>query len=422
MKRILYILQEPLQADEAVFSGNDVRIRQLQQALQQAGHQVSFACLQSPGVPPASPKTAAAFKNRDELQGLILRVSPDVILVSYWELLSLLPFNLGLLVVLDFVAPRPLEDLFENPQGVQDNMRRLRDAMGRCDLVLTGNELQSHLLISSLLESGHDLREGLPVLTVPLGASPATPPASKPGAEGATLVMGGVVWPWRREQTWLDAIEQAALAAPAPVHVMRFEGNYRLHGKEEGRGDDSADRGVIQVSPLLPYPEYSQYLSEQAHVGVELADWNVERAFSQSFRSLDFLRHGLPLICNRYLPLARLLEQYDAGWLVDEPQDLQNIVHSITTNPQEWQQKSNAALKLANEALSLQTTTEPLLRWLEDPVKSPKLPGAQGKHAAPPILGIPPLRQRLRRQWGLVRQVATARLLGQKKAVQAYCW
>ncbi|MDZ4731955.1 MAG: hypothetical protein SH820_18655, partial [Xanthomonadales bacterium] len=192
MSLIMHILQEPLQIDNAVFSGNDLRTRQLDQAIRLGGHRISHAFLRKPGMA----GNTNSFANRDELQGLILRHKPDVILVAYWELLALLPFELTQSVVLDFVAPRPLEELFEQPQAVQANMARLRNALQRCDLVLCGNEKQADLLIPLLLEAGHDLRSGLPLRIVPLGADVAEPAASEPGPEGATLVMGGVTWPW----------------------------------------------------------------------------------------------------------------------------------------------------------------------------------------------------------------------------------
>jgi glycosyltransferase involved in cell wall biosynthesis len=410
MTRVLHILQQPLQAESDVFSGNDLRTRQLDQGLQDGGHLLSHAVLRGPGQPAA----AGAFRNRDELQGILLRDKPDVILVAYWELLALLPFELSQPVVLDFVAPRPLEELFEAPQKVQANMARLRNALARCDRILCGNQRQADLLIQLLIEAGHDLRESSPLLIVPLGAPLAEPPTSQPRADGVMLVMGGVSWPWRQEQSWLESLQQAAKEAPAPVQVKRFAGSYPSHADETGQSEGVVD-GILHTSPLLPYAQYSDFLTRQAHAGIELADWNLERAFSQSFRSLDFLRHGLPLICNRYLPLAALVEKYDAGWLLDQPGDIARVLAEIC-QPEIWRLKSAHARLLAGEALSVQATTAELLQFLHQPVKAKRLPVASAAENLPPVLGVPPLRQRLKRQWGLMRQVITARIFGQKKA------
>ncbi len=430
MSHILHILQEPLQAADEVFKGNDLRTRQLDQGLQLGGHSLSHASLRGPGQTAVNP----SFRNRDELQGIILRERPQVILVAYWELLSLLPFELTQPVILDFVAPRPLEELFEHPQSVQASMGRLRAALQRCDLVLCGNQQQADLLIPMLLEAGHDLRQQMALRIVPLGADAAGLPDSRPGPEGTTLVMGGVNWPWRNEQPWLQALQEAAEHIPTPLRVMRFGGGYRLHenhaesqsakqsenlpGNQFSHPHPDADSGssVIQSSPLLPFSQYSQFLTQSAHAGVELADWNVERAFSQSFRSLDFLRHGLPLICNSYLPLAKLIKQYDAGWLVDQPQDLTGVLKELVNQPHIWKSKSVAAFALAKDTLSIEATTVELLDWLKQAAKSPRLPASSQSQSAPSVLGVPPMAERLKRQLGLVKQVMTARLFGQKRA------
>jgi len=410
MSHILHILQEPLQPETDVQSGNDLRTRQLNQGLHDGGHRVTNASLRKPGMA-AGPDR---FAHRDELQSLVQREQPDVILVSYWELLALLPFELPQPVVLDFVAPRPLEELFETPHRVQHNLARLRAALHRCDLILCGNEPQAALLVPLLIEAGHDLRDHYSIRVVPLGAQLAAQATGLPGPQGLELVMGGVNWPWRNEAPWLEALDKAAPGLPIPLRVRRFEGRYRQQDSSVGADAIPPASSVIRVSPLLPYPQYSEFLTRQAHVGVELAAWNIERAFSQSFRSLDFLRHGLPLICNRYLPLARLIEQYDAGWLVDSPDDLPAVLRE-TADAKTWQRKSAAAYRLAAEQLSVSATTAPLLEWLQLPRKSLRLPQSPAADNVPPVLGVPPWRTRLKRQFSLARQVASARLFGQEK-------
>ncbi len=116
--QILLITQEPPLASDAIATGNAIRTAQLAGALGRAGHVLSQTWLdnrkggQKSGQPDA-------FRSRDELQAIITRQRPDVILVSYWELLELLPFDLPQPVILDFVAPRPLEMLFEHPERVR---------------------------------------------------------------------------------------------------------------------------------------------------------------------------------------------------------------------------------------------------------------------------------------------------------------
>ncbi len=128
-------------AHDAVATGNAIRTAQLEGALSNAGHQLRQIWLTSD-----SKKHADAFRTRDELQASINKHQPDVILVTYWELLELLPFELPQPVIVDFVAPRPLELLFEHPEKVGPELQLLQNNLSKCDLLLTGNENQRDLL------------------------------------------------------------------------------------------------------------------------------------------------------------------------------------------------------------------------------------------------------------------------------------
>jgi len=159
--KILLITQEPPLHNEEIVSGNAVRSRQLKSGLESAGHEVSQTWLSSDRKRPEG-----SFRNSDELQGILLEHAADTIIVSYWELLGLLPYEMTRTVVLDFVAPRPLEEMFESPETVRASMRRLRLNLERCDAVMVGNELQRHLLINTMIEAGFDLRRSNPILVV----------------------------------------------------------------------------------------------------------------------------------------------------------------------------------------------------------------------------------------------------------------
>lgn len=419
--KILFIAQEPLLRADEVVSGNAIRIGQLRTALQQEGHELLHCWLSGPGVENSRTPAAesSSFSSRDELQGIILAKAPDVILLTYWELAALLPFDLRQPVVLDFIAPRPLEELFEQADTVRASMRRLTALLQRCDLVLVGNDVQRHLLINTLIEAGFDLRQELPVKVVPLGAKPAERTACEPADGAWVLVAGGVSWPWRRSENYLHALAEAADGNRQDVRIVQFGGAYRLHApasaKEPSDESDQFTPSAIERQSLQPYRQYSEFLSEQAHVGVELADWNIERAYSQSFRSLEFLRHGLPILCNRYLPLASLIKSYNAGWLVDSPDQLQESLARITTSREEWKTRSAGALRLVNEVLSPEHSVKPLVDWLNSAHRAARLPAEPDLAPPDPVLGVPPLVERIKRQFHLVRQVGLSKLMGQAR-------
>jgi len=416
--KILLVAQEPVLQRREIVSGNAIRIDQICSALRHAGHELVHVWLAGPDRKSAT--NSGAFRSRDELQGIIQATAPDVIFLAYWELAELLPFDLRQPVVLDFVAPRPLEELFEQPESVRASLRRLRTLLQRCDLILVGNEQQRHLLINPLIEAGFDLRQGLPVLVVPLGAEKAAAPISRPGTEGWLLVAGGVSWPWRKSQTWMQALAKAAQRNARAVRIVQFDGAYRWHEYAGAGQPDPAQlqSPTIESRALQPYEQFSAFLTNEAHIGIELADWNVERAYSQSFRSLEFLRHGLPLLCNSYLPLAEMVKYYDAGWLVDSQDQIEELLASITSSPEKWSRKSAGALRLVSEALHPDLSARPLIEWLKSPVLAHRLPAERRDTEQRPVLGVPPWRKRLLRQFQLAKQVALRRLFGQRKGGQ----
>lgn len=416
--QILLITQEPPLASDAVATGNAIRTKQLVEALQRAGHTLSQTWLDI-----SQNRDPEAFRSRDELKAAINRRNPDAILVSYWELLELLPFDLPQPVILDFVAPRPLEVLFEHPERVKTDLTRLQSNLPKCDVILTGNQSQRDLLWFTLLQAGFDLRGCEPVLVVPLSAEPAGRPLSDPGVNGWTLVSGGVHWPWRKSDDYWQAIQDMArdpeIKAP---RLVLFGGPYRWQEKNTQK-DQSASTGETgneasvdysetdhyQTKGLAPYSHFSRFLLDSAHIGLEVAQANIERTYSQSFRSLEFLRHGLPLICNDYLPIARLVKQYEAGWTVTGPHEIADLLRDIMKKPEEWKVRSENAIRLVEEALNPDRTVKPLLDWLEMPAKAPRLPLVQ-EPSTSVVLGKPPWPERLKRQVHLLRRVFLSRL------------
>lgn len=391
--KILLIAQEPPLDSNCVVTGNALRTAQLSGSLMQAGHEIQQIWQNSGQVA----EKGRTFQSRDSLGNLLQRHQPDVVLLSYWELLDLFPFEFPKPVIVDFIAPRPLEDLYENPGLVQHNLHRLKVNITKADLLLTGNEAQKNLLLLTLLESGMDLRCESGIAVVPLAGEIAGEPRSDPCKDGWTLVSGGVNWPWRKPGRYRSVLDKLQTEMGASMHLHHFGGSYQLHdAKAEADPPGSADR------PLKPYCEYSSWLLENAHIGLELEDENVERRLSQSFRSLEYLRHGLPLIINSYLPIAASVKHYDAGWLVHDPAELPGLLRQIFKDPDCWRQKSKNTARLVSEELHPDTACAPLVEWLQHPHKAQRF---EPQPPAVPELAVPPWPQRLQRMLDLRRML-----------------
>lgn len=262
--------------------------------------------------------TCVALANPAQLEALLRRPCsvPPRLILGYWELADWLPATFSGPVVLDHVAPRLLERMFEDRDQLAAEAGQLLDVLHRVDRVWVGNARQRDLMTGLMVLAGHDCRADLHVDIVPIAAkvADATSPSHDPALQ---LFHGGRDWPWRNTRRWL-----ATLEPPDAV--------WRLH-------DNTA---------LTDHESYQQRL-RASDIALELSDANSERGFSQSFRMTDALCAGVPVICNRFLPLAAVIEAERAGWVIDAPEALPALLREINADRDELARRSANALALA---------------------------------------------------------------------------
>lgn len=363
MKVALLTLEPPLDGRKTC-TGNQVRADHLKRGLLHHGHEViQFWQSEAPD--------ENTFDGPGALAGQLERQAHDAILVGYWELAEWLPGSLEVPVVIDCVAPRPLEFHFERPGETGGYIQRLIRVLGRADRVLCGNRRQRRLMLGWLLQAGIDLRPGTPVTVLPLSCDAERDVADRSAPEHWHLVSGGRNWPWRLSDRWLAELGRMAAEMPFSVHCS-------------APPDPPLPAGVSR-SPLMSYDDWRGHLRTRAHIGLELADCNIEREFSQSFRAMACLEAGLPLMLNDYLELGRKVERFGAGWCVSDPEDAVSVMKSIIASPAEWQQARRGARELA-KAFDFRSTVKPLAEWLDNPSKAERFgagrPGAAPGHMA----------------------------------------
>ncbi len=391
MKILLITLEPPLEVELAA-RGNMVRAAHLVKGLEAHGHEVRQTFRQPYDKSPV-PDIRAMYRNTDELARTIEQYQPDAIVLGYWMLTADLPPNLDIPLVMDFIAPRPLEALYEPAESRDLSLQKLLDCLARADFFLVGNQRQADLLIPYLIQAGLDVRQNIPVGVVPIAAEPAAADAKQPVQDHWLLVGGGVEWPWRIQQAYIDSLSawltDNNAGADKPVHLMMFGGDYP---KIQDVGEDALT-GLQLTEPvhsmaLHSYADYTRFLEQRGHIGIELAEFNVERYFSQSFRAMEFLRHGMPVICNDFINLAGYIEDYQAGWLVSQPEQLPEILAEITGNTREYQARSGNALRLINEQFQPADCIAPLISYLNNPVRTVLLDQANNVTEAGGGLGV----------------------------------
>ena len=356
---ILYLQEDgPLAPDQPV-SGNQIRAACLVEPLRAKGHQVQAAARNHP----------EGYARAGDIEGLIEQHHAEVLLCGYWKQLEWLTAQPPIPVVVDCYAPRPLEQLMVDPATADLFLRRYLKALERADLVLVGNARQRRLLSGWLLAQGASVNQGIPVLELPY--APAVQDRPAPSGSGPLIVVsGGQSWAWRDARRWIHALNDS-----------RLDGRVELHAF--GAAEEAPL--VARTRPLLAWQDWQHFLLDRADIGLELSDYNLEREHAQPFRVLDCLAAGVPLLVNPWLPLAREIEAYGAGWIVEHPGQTVDLLAELVEQPAAVLQASAGAQRLMREHFDPIASAKPLLRWLERPQRRRRSEPAQDAASAPPL-------------------------------------
>jgi hypothetical protein len=317
------------------------------------------------GGPLGAPGNPLSFTEPHELQANIAKVAPDVVLVESIEDARSIPEG-SWAVILDLFAPRLLEQQFQTGAADTREAVRILDALQRADRFLFSNARQKYFHLPLLALAGVDCtRDGGDVVSI--SCPPDSPPFVKPTE--LTFVAGGVFWPWadlsgglRDLLACLDRIDAGAV---------------RLYGGEYGIRSDTAlysdprerlpkDHARVEFVGMVPIDTlWEQY--RRGSVAFDLMAPNPEREINLSFRQVDYLRCGLPIITAPSQVIARDLEEYGAGWLI-EPDDrasLERLVRKLVTNPKLVAEAATAAQALARDKYAWTVTGAALVRAVE---------------------------------------------------------
>ena len=132
-----------------------------------------------PKLPSTSNIRVYSYADTADLLSRIDGLAPDVVLVGYWEMLEHFPENYARPIVVDVVAPRILESLYENGRDLSEDVTRLTTLYRRADLFICGTERQRHFLLPWLILAGFDCREQVPSIVIPISVEPAEHPLDR---------------------------------------------------------------------------------------------------------------------------------------------------------------------------------------------------------------------------------------------------
>lgn len=290
------------------------------------------------------------FRDHRHLRKLAQDIAPDRIVCVQPEDAPALS-GLGIPLCVDLYAPRLLEGVFEGAVDTEA-VHTLR-ALHAADHVLFSNPRQRWFGLGLMTLAGLPLDA---CSVVPLVA-PDAPERDAP--RHVRIVMGGVAWPW---QDPVPALERAV------AHLThRRKGKLLVVGVQPTLGDavgvDLAARVPagerLTYQGPVPYADLLQiYATSTAFLDVMTP--NPERELALSFRHVDALGCGLPLITTSMHPLSADVESAYAGWVDGEIED---VLDQVLDNPADVEERAECALALA--ALFNLDSSQALVDWVE---------------------------------------------------------
>lgn len=268
-------------------------------------------------------------------------------------------------MAVDLYAPRLLESPFEGRLAAEAVVALRALAAG--DVFLVSNPRQRLSWMGVLALAGIDVRVD-PTRVVGLVAADG-PARSIPRA--ALLVAGGATWPWQDPvPALLLALEHLDRRGKGAV---AWYGGAPLIGETEG-GWTLPMHPRLQAHGWVPRAELlSAYAASTAAI-----DWmaaNPEREVALSFRHVDYLGCGLPILSGPNTALADVLG--DAGWIVD-PRDgsaARDAIDVVLRDKAAVRRASDAARDLARDRFGLTAACQPLVDWVAAPTRHGRAQG-----------------------------------------------
>ncbi len=359
-------------------SGNGIRAWGLAMGLVHNGFDVVYST-PNDTVHPHNPRPEvilASYSDKAELHQIIKEQKPQVLIIGYWAYMHLMPPDIEIPLVMDLLAPWLLEAEFQEGYDMEVESIDYIKCLTQADYFLCCTQRQKAFHTAWLFMSGLGSK-GNPLDVVPISANPDLPVRPSFNSDKKPVFLyGGVLWPWRTPEGWISKLLDI-LVADNCGKLQLITGKYPLH-EASSSGSLHLPEGpeyarVLKQSDLLPYDEMEQYYLE-ADIGIELSERNSEREFSFSFRVIEYLRCGLPVICNDFLEVAQLIKEYDAGWVLDSDDDkaFDTIVRRIVSGKEDLAAKRANAQRLIKEKFNYYDTVDPLVKFCKNPSKRQK--------------------------------------------------
>lgn len=263
----------------------------------------------------------------------------------------------GVRFVFDFFAPKILEMISEREaryplEEVQELRRRKISALSLVDAIIVNGAKKLPYVLAWLLQTDRDARS-VPTAVVPMGVPLGQ---HRPARLDGPLRLGiaGYVQAWSTPNEWVRQLDDVLSRPEVTLDVVlpRHWGGPRDGGQISSDGlTKLATRPNVRVRDMLmTFSEYREFLTGMDLV-VDLFDYNLEREYAMVTRAVVALACGVPVVHPPFTEVAALIDDYQAGWLVD-PADsgaLRRVLDEVLGDRQLLAARTANAQRLATD-------------------------------------------------------------------------
>lgn len=392
VRTVLVISPDVLPLEGLPTTGAGLRAWGIGQGLQARGFCVRYSMPRAALASYPNVQTDIADLAWDErnMPAVVHASGAEVIIACGWPLLEQLA-ECPRPVALDFHGPHLIERTIQGHLDPETNIRAKLACIARADFFTCAGDRQRSYFIPWLLMAGIPYRDDM-IAQVPVSLSPELPPVSARRPDEPVFVYGGVFLPWQDPSVALTVlVEELERAGRGrldlyggkhpfiPLDTRRFEALVRrLEGSSRVHAHGMVDHDQL----LRAYAE--------ASVAADVMARNPERELAFTTRTVEYLWCGLPVIYNNYADLARLIDEFDAGWTVDpgDAGEIRAAVREAIGEPDVVARKATNARRLVTERLTWTTAIGPLAAFCAEPFFRPRTAGGAGSSAAVEIAAL----------------------------------
>ena len=279
----------------------------------------------------------------------------------------------GIRYVLDFFAPKMLEMLYQHGEGYPaDELARLRQrkirAIQLADAFIVNGKKKVPYFLAWTLQADRDIRR-LPMevvnMCVPLHMSESV----RVDEDGIRFAVAGYLQSWSTLGSWVEVLESRLERPGVKLDLLtpwHWGGGVGRTHVSKGDLDRIGAQPSVTTHGTMNFSNFQKFLSG-VDVTIDLFQHNLEREYAMVTRSIVSLACGTPVIHPPFTEVSSMIEEYDAGWIVD-PQDtktLGRIFDEVIEDRDAVVRKTKNARTLASSIIDPAVAIEPLLRIME---------------------------------------------------------